>query len=193
MAEAVGLALSVLPIVIWALEKYSEPFEAYSDYHNAISTLQANLQIQRMHLEASFQSIGLRHPTPRELHECLRQKFPQNHNELLFIIRQMDDLMVRLMENLQVDISRKVMIYPYTAITNSFSFPSFIVITSLTLLSRSASGIIHVYTNTYSLPSHSGRTSLPKEPHGNGAASSAASAQKSATGSSTTCATGTTT
>ncbi|KAM0260169.1 hypothetical protein ACHAQJ_002935 [Trichoderma viride] len=107
MAEAVGLALSVLPIVIWALEKYSEPFEAYSDYHNAISTLQANLQIQRMHLEATFQSIGLRHPTPRELHECLQQKFPQNHHELLFIIRQMDDMMMRLMENLQVDISRK--------------------------------------------------------------------------------------
>ncbi|RFU79388.1 hypothetical protein TARUN_2843 [Trichoderma arundinaceum] len=107
MAEAVGLALSVLPIVIWALEKYSEPFDAYSDYHNAISTLQANLQIQRMHLEATFQSIGLRHPTPRELHECLQQKFPQNHHELLFIIRQMDDMMVRLMDNLQVDISRK--------------------------------------------------------------------------------------
>ncbi|KAL7788385.1 hypothetical protein V8C37DRAFT_411661 [Trichoderma ceciliae] len=107
MAEAVGLALSVLPIVIWALEKYSEPVEAYSDYHQAISTLQANLQIQRMHLEATFQSIGLRHPTPRELQECLRQKFPQNHHELLFIIQQMDNMMMRLMENLQVDISRK--------------------------------------------------------------------------------------
>ncbi|KAL7919566.1 hypothetical protein ACQKWADRAFT_300824 [Trichoderma austrokoningii] len=107
MAEAIGLALSVLPIVIWALEKYSEPFEAYSDYHNAISTLQANLQIQRMHLEATFQSIGLRHPTPRELHECLQQKFPHNHRELLFIIRQMDGMMMGLMENLQVDMSRK--------------------------------------------------------------------------------------
>ncbi|KKP04991.1 hypothetical protein THAR02_02928 [Trichoderma harzianum] len=107
MAEAVGLALSVLPIVIWALEKYSEPLEAYTGYHNAISTLQANLQIQRMHLEATFQSIGLRHPTPRELHECLRQKFPQNHREILFIVRQMDDMMMKLMENLQVDMSRK--------------------------------------------------------------------------------------
>ncbi|KAL7935817.1 hypothetical protein V8C35DRAFT_298324 [Trichoderma chlorosporum] len=107
MAEAMGLALSVLPIVIWALEKYSEPFEAYSDYHNTISTLQANLQIQRMHLEATFQSIGLRHPTPRELHECLQQKFPQNHREILFIVRQMDDMMMKLMENLQVDMSRK--------------------------------------------------------------------------------------
>ncbi|KAJ4854393.1 uncharacterized protein T069G_11372 [Trichoderma breve] len=107
MAEAVGLALSVLPIVIWALEKYSEPLEAYTGYHNAISTLQANLQIQRMHLEATFQSIGLRHPTPRELHECLRQKFPQNHREILFIIRQMDDMMMKLMENLQVDMGRR--------------------------------------------------------------------------------------
>ncbi|EHK20615.1 uncharacterized protein TRIVIDRAFT_154543 [Trichoderma virens Gv29-8] len=107
MAEVIGLALSVLPIVIWALEKYSEPFDAYSDYHNAISTLQANLQIQRMHLEATFQSIGLRHPTPRELHECLRQKFPQNHREIVFLVRQMDDMMMKLMENLQVDMSRK--------------------------------------------------------------------------------------
>lgn len=115
MAEAVGLALSVLPIVIWALEKYSEPLEAYTGYHNAISTLQANLQIQRMHLEATFQSIGLRHPTPRELHECLRQKFPQNHREVLFIIRQMDDMMMKLMENLQVDMSRKVRCFPVVA------------------------------------------------------------------------------
>ncbi|KAL6859527.1 hypothetical protein J3F83DRAFT_749274 [Trichoderma novae-zelandiae] len=107
MAEAVGIALSVLPIVIWALEKYSEPLDAYSDYHNAIGTLQANLQIQRMHLEATFQSIGLRHPTPRELGECLRQRFPLNHREIAFIVRQMDDMIVGMMEGLQVDMSRK--------------------------------------------------------------------------------------
>ncbi|PTB65074.1 hypothetical protein BBK36DRAFT_1169850 [Trichoderma citrinoviride] len=107
MAEAVGIALSVLPIVIWALEKYSEPLDAYSDYHNAIGTLQANLQIQRMHLEATFQSIGLRHPTPRELAECLRQRFPLHHREIAFIVRQMDEMMLGMMEGLQVDMSRK--------------------------------------------------------------------------------------
>ncbi|KAL7815595.1 hypothetical protein V8C26DRAFT_402140 [Trichoderma gracile] len=107
MAEAVGIALSVLPIVIWALEKYSEPLDAYSDYHRAIGTLQANLQIQRMHLEATMQGIGLRHPTPRELADCLRQRFPSNHREIAFIVRQMDEMMLGMMEGLQVDMSRK--------------------------------------------------------------------------------------
>ncbi|KAH0499708.1 hypothetical protein TgHK011_006883 [Trichoderma gracile] len=107
MAEAVGIALSVLPIVIWALEKYSEPLDAYSDYHRAIGTLQANLQIQRMHLEATLQGIGLRHPTPRELADCLRQRFPSNHREIAFIVRQMDEMMLGMMEGLQVDMSRK--------------------------------------------------------------------------------------
>ncbi|TFB06408.1 hypothetical protein CCMA1212_001372 [Trichoderma ghanense] len=107
MAEAVGIALSVLPIVIWALEKYSEPLDAYSDYHRAIGTLQANLQIQRMHLEATLQSIGLRHPTPRELADCLRQRFPSNHCEIAFLVRQMDEMLLGMMEGLQVDMSRK--------------------------------------------------------------------------------------
>ncbi|ETS03700.1 hypothetical protein M419DRAFT_74517 [Trichoderma reesei RUT C-30] len=107
MAEAVGIALSVLPIVIWALEKYSEPLDAYSDYHRAIGTLQANLQIQRMHLEATLQSIGLRHPTPRELADCLRQRFPSHHREIAFIVRQMDEMMIGMMDGLQVDMSRK--------------------------------------------------------------------------------------
>ncbi|OTA04206.1 Iron/ascorbate family oxidoreductase [Trichoderma parareesei] len=107
MAEAVGIALSVLPIVIWALEKYSEPLDAYSDYHRAIGTLQANLQIQRMHLEATLQSIGLRHPTPRELADCLRQRFPSHHREIAFIVRQMDEMMLGMMNGLQVDMSRK--------------------------------------------------------------------------------------
>ncbi|KAL6895399.1 hypothetical protein HDV57DRAFT_8265 [Trichoderma longibrachiatum] len=107
MAEAVGLALSILPIVIWALEKYSEPLDAYTDHHRAVGTLQANLQIQRMHLEATLQSIGLRHPTPRELADALRQRFPVNHGEIAFIVRQMDEMMLGMMEGLQVDMSRK--------------------------------------------------------------------------------------
>ncbi|KAL7802071.1 hypothetical protein V8C44DRAFT_370729 [Trichoderma aethiopicum] len=107
MAEAVGLALSILPIVIWALEKYSEPLDAYTDHHRAVGTLQANLQIQRMHLETTLQSIGLRHPTPRELADVLRQRFPVNYGEIAFIVRQMDELMLGMMEGLQVDMSRK--------------------------------------------------------------------------------------
>lgn len=180
MAEAVGLALSVLPIVIWALEKYSEPLEAYTGYHNAISTLQANLQIQRMHLEATFQSIGLRHPTPRELHECLRQKFPQNHREILFIIRQMDDMMMKLMENLQVDMSRKVR---YFSVESLFA---------RVLLHRR---FFHhkAFCTHFVKSSPCGHTNLRKGHHGNGAASNEASAQRNATRSSTICATGTTT
>lgn len=106
--EAAGLVLGAIPIGIWALEHYQEPLEAYTDYHNTINTLKVNLQIQKMHLDTTLLSIGLRDPTPEELRACLRAKFPGRHEELLFIIAQMDELTAGLMANLMVDMNRKV-------------------------------------------------------------------------------------
>lgn len=100
--------LGAIPIGIWALERYQEPFEAYTDYHNTINTLKVNLQIQKMHLDTTLRGIGLRDPTAEELRACLRAKFPDRHEQLLFIIAQMDELTAGLMANLMVDIDRKV-------------------------------------------------------------------------------------
>ncbi|KAL6853073.1 hypothetical protein ACO1O0_007626 [Amphichorda felina] len=66
-----------------------------------------NLRIQKMHLDTTLESIGLQDPTPQELQDCLVSKFPDSHSELLFIIRQMDNLTATLMENLMVDINRR--------------------------------------------------------------------------------------
>lgn len=108
MAEVAGLVLGAIPIAIWALEKYQEPYEAYTSYHNTINTLKANLHIQKMHLDATLQGLGLRDPTPEELRDCLVRRFPERHQDLLFIIGKMDDLTAELMEGLMVDINCKV-------------------------------------------------------------------------------------
>lgn len=108
MTELAGLVLGAIPIGIWALEKYQEPYEAYTNYHNTINTLKVNLRIQKMHLDTTLESIGLQDPTPQELQDCLVSKFPDSHSELLFIIRQMDNLTATLMENLMVDINLRV-------------------------------------------------------------------------------------
>ncbi len=108
MAEVAGLALGGIPIAIWALEKYAEPFEVFTNYHLAISTLKTNLELQRWQLEASLATLGLYQPTTAELRECLERRFPGRHGDLMFLVERMGIVTAKLMENLQVDMDKKV-------------------------------------------------------------------------------------
>ncbi|KAI1174914.1 hypothetical protein F4777DRAFT_598902 [Nemania sp. FL0916] len=108
MAELVGLVLSAFPIVIWALERYSEPFEAFHRYHTTIESFRSQLIIQHYQLEKTLLYIGLgRNPSREEIQECFETKFPQVSRELTFIVRQMDDITSELMRSLDVTIDAK--------------------------------------------------------------------------------------
>jgi hypothetical protein len=117
MAEVAGLVLGGIPIAIWALEKYAEPFEAHRNYHITIQTLRADLTMQRNQLEITLRNIGLENPSTAELQECLRSKFPSIHQDIVTIIKAMDERASKLLEDLDIDINGKVS-YPQAQTTS---------------------------------------------------------------------------
>ena len=109
MAEVAGLVLGGIPLAIWALEKYAEPFEAFHDYHTSIETFRANLILQNLHLQTTLSNIGLgSKPSIDELRECFETKFPSISRELMVIVQRMDDVTAGLMKNLDIDVNGKV-------------------------------------------------------------------------------------
>lgn len=111
MAEVAGLVLGGIPIAIWALEKYAEPFETHQNYYVAIQTLRADLTMQKSQLEITLRNIGLENPSVDELQECLGAKFPGIHQDLIVIIKAMDERTSKLLRDLDIDINGKVSIF----------------------------------------------------------------------------------
>ncbi|KAI8632050.1 hypothetical protein F5Y19DRAFT_422953 [Xylariaceae sp. FL1651] len=108
MAEIAGLALGALPIVIWALEKYSEPFETFHRYRTTIESFRSQIIIQTYQLEKTLSNLGLgKNASGEELEKCFQAKFPQISHELIFIVRQIDDVTMELMKSLDVSINAK--------------------------------------------------------------------------------------
>ncbi|KAI8719838.1 hypothetical protein NCS52_00766000 [Fusarium sp. LHS14.1] len=107
MAEVAGLVLGAIPIAIWALEKYAEPFETHQNYYVAIQTLRADLTMQKSQLEITLRNIGLENPSMDELQDCLCAKFPSIHQDLVIIINAMNERASKLLGDLDVDINGK--------------------------------------------------------------------------------------
>lgn len=103
MAEVAGLVLGAIPIVIWALDKYSEPVKVYKNYHKNIKTFRSDLILQERRLQLTLSSIGLYNPTKDELRECVKSKFPTIADEVLHIIQDMEWVMADLMRKLGID------------------------------------------------------------------------------------------
>jgi hypothetical protein len=109
MAEVAGLVLGGIPIAIWALEKYAEPFNAFHYYRNSIETLRTNLILQNRQLQTTLSNIGLGNkPSINELRECFEAQFPQISRELMFIVQHMDQVTAGLLKNLDIDVDGKV-------------------------------------------------------------------------------------
>ena len=104
MAEVAGLVLGGIPLAIWALERYAEPFEAFNDYRNSIETFRTMLVLQNRQLQTTLSHVGLSSdPSTHELRECLETKFPAIHSDLMFIIQRMDAVTTTLLKDLNVD------------------------------------------------------------------------------------------
>jgi hypothetical protein len=77
MAEVAGLVLGAIPIVIWALEKYAEPYSEYRNSRRSIETLRAGLVLQNRQLQTTLRNVGLEEQCSlNDLQECFQTKFP---------------------------------------------------------------------------------------------------------------------
>lgn len=109
MAEIAGLALGGIPIAIWVLEKYAEPFETFHRYRTSIETFQTDLTLQNRQLQTTLCNLGLDdQPSREDLHKCFNTKFPSISRELTTIVQRMDDVTARLLKGLDVDFNEKV-------------------------------------------------------------------------------------
>ncbi|KAK2877138.1 hypothetical protein FQN49_001382 [Arthroderma sp. PD_2] len=105
MAEAAGLVLAGIPLAIWALERYAEPFEAFHNYHISIETFRARLNLQHKQLQKTLSNIGLgTDPSIDELRECLETKFPASSHSLMVIIQNMENVTDTLLKKLEIDV-----------------------------------------------------------------------------------------
>lgn len=106
MAELAGLVLGGLPIVLYAIDNYHRCLQATTDYWRYESTLKlirSHVFVQQQQLQITLRSIGLVDPTPFELEEYLRQRYPDKFAMFADIISHMEKLLVRLLDKLDVD------------------------------------------------------------------------------------------
>ncbi|KAJ5773291.1 hypothetical protein N7457_008187 [Penicillium paradoxum] len=108
MAEVAGLVLGGLPLAIWALEKYAEPFQAFHNYRTSIETFRTDLILQNRQLETTLCNIGLgKKPSSKELRECFDTKFSSISRELMSLFQRMDEVTCSLLKNLDIDTNNK--------------------------------------------------------------------------------------
>ncbi|KAJ5173649.1 uncharacterized protein N7500_001580 [Penicillium coprophilum] len=116
MADIAGLVLGGIPIAIWALEKYVEPFEAFHNYRISIETFRTALIFQNRQLQTTLCNLGLDNdPSREELRQCFDTKFPSISRELIYIVQRMDDVTAALLKSLDIDINEKSNVLQYRA------------------------------------------------------------------------------
>lgn len=109
MTELAGLVVGGIPIAIWALEKYAEPFEAFHRYRTSIDTLRTDLILQKRQLQTTLSNVGLHDdPSSVEVREVFETKYPTICHELMFIIARMSEVTAALLKTLDIDVKGKV-------------------------------------------------------------------------------------
>jgi len=125
MAEAAGLVLGAVPLVFLALDKYQDCLEfgrSYAKYTDTLMSIRDEISLQQMQFHGTMEMMGLYKPTYRELEDCLRDHFPENHTTFIRYIRKMAAIISQLMAKLEVDVCGKVSDIKYACRTLLMSF-----------------------------------------------------------------------
>ncbi|KAK3375685.1 hypothetical protein B0T24DRAFT_572047 [Lasiosphaeria ovina] len=109
--EIVGVVLGGIPLALYALDSYKRCLRMTKDvvkYGATLETFRLHIFIQRKQLELTLRNVGLRFeegqlPTRRELDTHLARLYPSGHAEFLSILSQMEGIMAKLLDKLDVD------------------------------------------------------------------------------------------
>ncbi|KAK0733076.1 hypothetical protein B0T26DRAFT_745167 [Lasiosphaeria miniovina] len=109
--EVVGVVLGGIPLALYALDSYKRCLRMTKDvvkYGATLETFSLHIFIQRKQLELTLRNVGLRFeegqlPTRRELDTHLARLYPSSHAEFLSILSQMEGIMAKLLDKLDVD------------------------------------------------------------------------------------------
>lgn len=109
--EVAGLVLGGLPVILYAIDNYHRCLQATTDYwryESTIRLIRSHVFVQQQQLQITFRSIGLVDPTPFELEEFLRQRYPDKCDAFVEIISHTEKLLAKLMDKLDVDVQGRV-------------------------------------------------------------------------------------
>lgn len=126
MAEIAGLVVGGIPLALWVLDKYAEPYETFHRYRAAIEDLQTDLNLQRHLLSRTLSNIGLSDDASDEdIRECFETKFPSISRDLMSIMERMGGATADLLKTLDVDATAKVtyILFRNSGLRLIFHFP----------------------------------------------------------------------
>ncbi|KAI0469640.1 hypothetical protein GGR56DRAFT_662314 [Xylariaceae sp. FL0804] len=108
--EVAGLLLGGIPIALYAIDNYKrclDPAKDYWRYQSTLTAIRMNVFVQKEQLDVTLRNIGLTKPSPLELSEHLHERHPTKAAEFLSIIDRMEEVVAKLVEKLDVDLTGK--------------------------------------------------------------------------------------
>jgi hypothetical protein len=109
--EVAGIVLGAVPIILSALDSYKSAYSSakkFSKWYDTIQGIRNNIFIQKRQLDATLKELGLQDPTMKDVRAALESNWPDHCERFMQIIQDMDDLMNKVMENLDVDAKGQV-------------------------------------------------------------------------------------
>ncbi|KAF7530900.1 hypothetical protein G7054_g9401 [Neopestalotiopsis clavispora] len=108
--EVAGLVLGALPLVVTAIESYdtiAKMSSNYWHYHSTLEDIRLQVFAQDQQLRITLKGINLADPTQQNLGTQMRKRFPDDYQQYLSIIRQMDTITAQMMRKLELDSNGK--------------------------------------------------------------------------------------
>ena len=110
--EVAGLVLGALPMALYAIDNYHRCLQLGKDYvrfRQTIMLIRSHIFVQQEQLRITLHAIGLPiNPTRKELETRLRTLYPDKYDRFIDIISHMEQLLAKLIEDLDVDQNGKV-------------------------------------------------------------------------------------
>jgi hypothetical protein len=131
--DVTGVVLGAVPLILYALDNYQRAWNPVKDFWNwgdTIEQIRMNVFLQKRQLDATLANLDLQDPTMAEVEAILLVRCPEHCKIFLEIIREMDKLVNKIMENLDLDAHGQVGFTstPYAICDLSTSFPDWPIV-----------------------------------------------------------------
>ncbi|KAK0736196.1 hypothetical protein B0T21DRAFT_411387 [Apiosordaria backusii] len=103
--EVAGVVLGSLPIILHAIDNYHRCVQATTDYwryESTIKLIRNHVFVQQQQLQITLRSIGLVDPSPTELEEYIRYRYPDKCDIFIDIVTHIHALLSKLMDKLDI-------------------------------------------------------------------------------------------
>ena len=127
--EVAGVVLGAIPVIIYALERYQDTRETVQSFRlwkETLGTLRSNIFLQKRQLFATLSTLDINltdHTTMADVEAALRISHPAQCDDVMRILKQMDNLMNEVAENLYPDFQGPVRLLLLSVLASNICAP----------------------------------------------------------------------